>query len=352
MKRVDYFSLIDFEHSPGVAKKLTNTVEAIDKIGYSAKSYFFNLSIKGALQMLVAALSSKADIIFIRYSLILAPIFFFIMCYQRILGRKIIVDIPTPRCAVANEILNTKKLFNFAKFILLLFSGPWVLWPASRVIQYSQESAWFSFGLQNKTQKMGNGVLVNKIPLSKSTWDGEQPIEIVAVALLAYWHGYDRLLKALAKLEELHPGKFNLTIVGDGEELASLKSLATDLKYNRVSFTGMLDKLDLDAIYDKAHVGVSSLGLHRKGISEAADLKTREYTARGLMLLGSGVDIDFIDNPPFRLIVPSDESIEPIIRALEGISLESLVCKNEIRKFAYERLSMEVKAKEMLSGLL
>lgn len=352
MKKVDYYSLIDFENSPGVANKLLNTVEAFGKLGYQSKSYFFNLSVSGGLKMLVAALKSEADFVFFRYSLIFSPLLFFIICFLRLKGKKVIVDVPTPRCIVAREILSTKTIVGYVKYFILLLSGPWVLWPASRVIQYSEESKWFSFGLISKTKKMGNGILVEKLPLSESTLSGEKPIHIVSVALIAYWHGYDRLLRALSKLEELYPNKYHLTIAGDGEELGNLKKLSTDLALKNVTFTGMLNKQELDRVYSKSHIGVSSLGLHRKGVFEAADLKTREYAARGLMILGSGIDVDFTDNPPFRLTVPCDESIQPIIDTLSTLRPESFIDKSKIREFARERLSMEVKATEMLSGLL
>jgi glycosyltransferase involved in cell wall biosynthesis len=247
--------------------------------------------------------------------------------------------------------MNSKTLGGYAKYFILLLSGPWVLWPTNRVIQYSEESAWFSFGLKAKTKKMGNGILVEKLPLSESVLSTDQPIHIVSVALIAYWHGYDRLLRALGKLEELCPNKYQLTIAGDGEELENLKKLSSDLSLKNVSFTGMLNKQELDQVYSKAHIGVSSLGLHRKGVFEAADLKTREYAARGLMILGSGIDVDFTDNPAFRLTVPCDESIQPIVDLLSSLQPVSFVEKSKIREYAHERLSMEVKVKQMLSKL-
>ncbi|WP_404393194.1 glycosyltransferase [Pseudoalteromonas phenolica] len=351
MKKVDYYSLIDFENSPGVANKLLNTVEAFEKVGYKSKSSFFSLSISGGFKMLAAALKTEAEFVFFRYSLIFSPLLFFIICFLRLKGKKVIVDVPTPRCVVAREILNTKTLGGYAKYLILLCSGPWVLWPANRVIQYSKESFWFSFGLKGKTKKMGNGILVDKLPLSESTLSDEQPIQLVSVALIAYWHGYDRLLRALSKIDSLHPNKYHLTIAGDGEELENLKNLTNALSLKNVTFTGMLNKQELDQVYSKAHIGVSSLGLHRKGVFEAADLKTREYAARGLMILGSGIDVDFTDNPAFRLTVPCDESIQPIVDLLSSLRPASFIEKSKIREYAHERLSMEVKVKEMLSGL-
>ena len=353
MKRVDYFSLIDFMNSPGVANKLVNTVEAFNKSGYDANSYFFPLSVKGGLKMLVAASKSKADFIIIRYSLIFAPLLFFVICYLRMSGKKVVVDVPTPRTVVAKETLHAKKksILNIFKFVVLILSGSWVLWPANRVIQYSTDSTWFSFGLLSKTKKMGNGIIVENMPLSESKWDGKQPIEIISVALIAYWHGYDRLIRAMHELEKIKPNMFTLTIVGDGEELEALKKLVLELKLSNIRFTGMLDHNGLNKEFSKAHIGVSSLGLHRKGLYEAADLKTREYAARGLMILGAGEDIDFSDEIEFRLKVPCDETIEPIIDALQGITLDTIVSKEKVRTFALERLSMEVKVKEMLLRL-
>lgn len=345
---VKYFSLIDYKNSPGVSKKLNNTVKALNNIGYTAEGCFFNISVSGGLRMLLSALKADADIIFFRYSLVFAPLMFLVILGLRLRGKQVIIDIPTPRVVLAREIFSEKKFSSYLKYLLLAISGPWVLWPSNKVIQYASESNWFSFGLKTKSVRLGNGVLIENLPLSSNAWEEGQSLEIVAVALLAYWHGYDRLLKALSLLSDEYLDKINLTIVGAGDALRELEILTSELGLKNVKFTGMLSGEPLDCIYDKAHVGVSSLGLHRKGITEASDLKTREYVARGLVVLGSGTDSDFSEDSQIRKLVPCDESIDPLVEQLKSFFSEPLLDKKVIRAYAKENLSMEVKMKELL----
>lgn len=349
--KVEYYSLIDYEKSPGVAKKLNNAVKALNNIGYNALGCFFNISLLGVTKMLFSALRSNADVVFFRYSLLFAPLMSLVTLVLRLRGKKVVTDIPTPRVVLAREISSEKKPISYIKSFILLISGPWVLWPSNKVIQYAGESDWFSFGLKKKTILLGNGVVVEDLPLSSSCKTESNALEIIAVALIAYWHGYDRLLRAIDLLGDEYRNCIHVTIVGDGDELSNLQKLSSELGLSNVHFTGMLSGQQLDEIYDKAHVGVSSLGLHRKGIFEASDLKTREYVARGLLVLGSGKDADFNDNSLFRKVVPCDESIEPIVEQLKALMTETLPDKNLVRAFAKSQVSMESKMKLIMTSL-
>lgn len=119
-----------------------------------------------------------------------------------------------------------------------------------------------------------------------------------------------------------------------------------------VVFTGMLKGESLNSAFDEQHVGVSSLGLYRKQLMEASDLKTREYMARGLSVIVAGNDPDFTGHTSFRLIVPNDDSIEPIVELLFWLTENELPEPTRVRKFAEENLSLKVKAERMLNGLI
>ena len=96
-------------------------------------------------------------------------------------------------------------------------------------------------------------------------------------------------------------------------------------------------------------IGVSSLGLYRKGLSEASDLKTREYLARGLCTIGVGKDPDFDENSKYRFVVSNSDSIDDIVNLLIELKNINLPNRQEVRNYAIENLTFEKKLLKVLS---
>src|SRR5690606_24442717 len=208
----------------------------------------------------------------------------------------------------------------------------------------------FSFGVSGKTLKIGNGINIDdRIPLVKNVWPDDS-LRLIAVAQFASWHGYDRLINALAALKEKYGfERVRLTLVGDGDELLSLKKLVETLGLrSQVSFSGMLRGDELDRAFEGAHIGISSLGLYRKGLNEASDLKTREYMARGLPVIGVGKDPDFEEDSPFRFVVPNDDSVESLVEFLYTVNERALPLPQDVRRFAENHLSLQGKLSAIL----
>lgn len=347
-KKMSYYSY-GVEKLPGVMKKINNTVKAAQNIGLQAehKAYLSTDKFKS----FKALLRDDADIIFIRFSFFVQTLLFPIFLIKRIQGVKFVIDVPTPRYIVLNEMRGNKnKNFRLKIFLNYIF-GSWVLFPASLIIQYAEESNFFSFGLRKKMLKMGNGILIDDsikiVPQEKQ----ENKINLIAVASIAFWHGYDRLLKAMALAKQKNPDiEINLNLVGDGELLPELKKLADELKLNaHVRFSGALYGQELEAAYESMNIGVASLGLSRIGLDEASVLKTREYIAKGLCVIATGKDPDFPEDSPYRFLVPNDESIEPIVDVLIKLAKEELPESEEIRAFAEEILALDKKLIFILS---
>lgn len=291
----------------------------------------------------------------IRFSDIVSPVLFFIMIYLRLKGVKIIIDVPTPRIIGLKEldlaVLN--PFFCTFRKAMMCVMGAWVFYPANRIVQYANESWWFEWGLKEKTLKIGNGILIDdSIPLVKSTWPDDE-LRLIGVAQLANWHGYDRVIKALAEInKESLPYKLSFTIVGDGAERPALEALVKELDLNnQVFFTGMLNGEKLNQIFLDKHIGVASLGLYRKGLNEASDLKTREYVARGLSVIGVGSDPDFEVKSPYRFIVENDGSIYGLVNFLRDINTCTLLPPITLRKYALLKLSLDSKISRLINNL-
>jgi glycosyltransferase involved in cell wall biosynthesis len=195
---------------------------------------------------------------------------------------------------------------------------------------------------------MGNGINIDaNLPLVKHI--DTDCINLIGVAALAPWHGYDRVIRAMADVETLCSKKITFTIVGGGEELIKLKNLAKELKVNGVNFAGELRGSDLNDAFNSATLGVSSLGLYRIGLNEASVLKTREYMARGLCVLAAGSDPDFSDHTPYRYLVPNDETIEPITNFLINFSSSKLMDPTVVREYAQKNLTYNSKISKIIN---
>lgn len=352
-KSFNYFALVSREKSPGVAKKIDNTVIAASNIGLKAHGYCYPTSLNGVKSFFKALFKNKADFVMIRYSDLVSPIVFLLMIFLRLRGAKVIIDVPTPRVIGLQEIdtVVKNKFLCFLRKSLMICTGGWVFYPAHRIVQYANESWWFELGVKKKTLKIGNGILIDdQLPLVQSVWPAEE-LKLIGVAQLANWHGYDRLIRALAVInEQALPYKVSFTIVGDGHERPALETLVKQLGLeDQVIFTGMLTGKKLDEVFSDKHIGVASLGLYRIGLEEASVLKTREYIARGLPVIGVGEDPDFEKSSQYRFRVANDDNFLEIVKLLSAFSDLNFVETFKFREYAVFNLSLESKLKVILN---
>lgn len=348
-----YYALVDCDKSPGVAKKIDNTLIAANNLGLTTKKNVYPPNIRGVLGFIHTLLKEKTDIVVIRFSDLIFPLLFFVLIILRIRGRKVIIDIPTPRKTLLKELESSIRspLKKHVRKTWTYFSASWVLWPANKIIQYADEGRWFLLGVGKKTFKIGNGILIDEnIPIVSNVWPDEE-LKLIGVAQMANWHGYDRLIRALALLKMRQPKfKVHLTLVGEGSELQALKKLVESSELqSQVTFTGMLTGAALDREFDNVHIGIASLGLYRIGLEEASVLKAREYMARGLPVVGVGKDPDFDEKCPYRFVVPNDDSVEELSELIYTFRNRELPPASEIRQFAEERLSLEGKLRHLLA---
>src|SRR5690606_11979601 len=78
---------------------------------------------------------------------------------------------------------------------------------------------------------------------------------IISLGRLTHQKGYDLLLKAWAKIEDLYP-EWNIEIYGDGNDLEKLLDIKDKLKLERIEFKGLTD--NTPQVYEKASFFVMS----------------------------------------------------------------------------------------------
>ncbi|WP_234923300.1 glycosyltransferase [Aeromonas enteropelogenes] len=169
--------------------------------------------------------------------------------------------------------------------------------------------------LGKKIKKTGNGVQLYNLSYQFENKDIQTDFNIVGVAYLSFWHGYDRVIKSLNDFKRRLPNvRCRYYIVGEGPEKDKLVKLAEELSVrDMIYFCGSVDGEELIKIYNSAHCGVASLGLHRiqdKGV-KIEPLKVREFMAMGLPFVLSYQDsVDFYSLPGVYLVNDDDLSID------------------------------------------
>lgn len=358
--RVEYFALFDIKILPGVFNKINQSVRALNKAGYESTVTVISISgLRGHVKFLQQLFSSRADIIILRSAIFLMPLIAPVLMWKRLQGSKIIIDVPTPATVALRE-LKIQKIGSVGKSIrfgILLIFYPWALYPANKILQYANESSYFSIGLNRKTKLIANGIDVEAIPFRNTIppWSDDNFV-MIAVGALAPWHGFDRVIRGIARYLNSSQKRDNinirLIIVGDGESRKTLEKLVVELQVDKnVSFAGFQTGVALDNLFDQSHVAIASLGLFRIGLNTASVLKSREYTARGLPFISAGTDIDFDPPPDFVFNVDNSDELIDIENLMQWYSV--LVGKNvigaEIREFAKNHLDFDKKIYQMVS---
>jgi glycosyltransferase involved in cell wall biosynthesis len=295
----------------GVLNKVINTTKALQDKNVNANYKIIDsLGLEGILKMMYEIWSLKVDILVLRstgYSMfILIPVLFFFKCK----GKKIVLDIPTPNqiCLLETKGNTSNPLFILIKYMGFYFSFPIVNFIVDRILQYAPESWWFSLGAKKKTELTTNCIRVKGINYKEKIFLDKNVISLIAVANIADWHGYDRILKGLATYKPKLSRDFVIEIVGDGVEKNKLEKLVSMLSLNKkVTFHGFQKGKELEELYDNADIGIGSLAIHRKGLEYASELKLREYGAIGLPMVLAAQDPVFNEQLSFVHKVPLSE---------------------------------------------
>ena len=152
--------------------------------------------------------------------------------------------------------------------------------------------------------QMSNGLYVEDSFRNKSenTIGAAQRLNMIAVGKWAAWHGLDRLIKGIASKANAY-----LDIIGEGPASSSIKRLVAKKNVNSIKFHGESHGEDLTKVLHSAHIGIGTLGIHRKKVRLNSSLKHRLYCAHGLPFILSSPDVDFPADWPFCLYVSEND---------------------------------------------
>ena len=234
-------------------------------------------------------------------------------------GMKVVMEIPTyPYDAEYKAQGMSKQIFQDRIFRNRLAKH------LDAIVTFSDYEKIFG----QRTIRISNGIDFGSVKMKERINDTSKELNLIGVAEIHKWHGFDRLVKGLAAYYA-HPQNYivRFHVVGyfysaEGErEFQELIASHHLEKY--IILYGKKHGAELDAVFDLCDFGIGSLGRHRSGIDKIKTLKNREYAARGIPFVYSETDSDF-DNQPYVLKVPADETpvnINRIVEFYQGLSM-------------------------------
>lgn len=204
---------------------------------------------------------------------------------------------------------------------------------------------------------IGNGINLESINTRNETVQRTNRIDLIAVANVAFWQAYDRIIEGLKIYYDNnnfdHLVCFN--IVGLGSDIIKLTNLSN--KYNLqkyINFHGYKSGEDLDKLFNNCDIGVGTLGMYRKCMKDGATLKAREYCARGIPFVLGYDDLDFPYDFKYAYKVTNDDTpinINSIIEFYYKVyNNRDLV--SDMRKYAEDNLTWEAKLKPIVDELM
>lgn len=224
-----------------------------------------------------------------------------------------------------------------------------------RFVTYSMDDEIFGV----RTIRTTNGIDVRNIKKINMNL-ADDSINLISVARMQIHHGYERLIIGLHEYYS-NGGTRNVVyhVVGDGPEEVTYKALVNKYKLSKhVIFYGRQFGEDLDNIYDKSSMAVSSLGLYKYKINVISTLKSCEYMAKGLPVV-QGCTMSTIDGVAPRYVCEFENSSVPIdvnkiIKFYDDIYTNSSPddIANSVRKYAIDHMNMEYVMRPIIDFIL
>ena len=289
---------------------------------------------------------NEIEVVFIRYIHFANP--FFISFLRKLKKRniKVLLEIPTyPYDQEYQEVKFTSKLVLLVEKLSRHQFKKYV----TRILTVTPHKKIFGV----PTIEISNGINTNSIKMAEKTRSYDD-IQLIGVASMARWHGYDRVIEGFHEYysKPTNKRKIYFHIVGDNQNTESLRYKELVKRYDLskyVIFHGRTSGEALDTLYNRADIGVGCLGCHRKGLKFSKSLKNREYCSRGIPFFYSETDLEF-EKSNFVFKVPADESAIDIQQVIEFISNHEFDTL-QIRKYAIENLDWEKQYEKVLKEL-
>ena len=249
-------------------------------------------------------------------------------------GMKVVMEIPTYPYDQEYEAQGmTKQIFQDRIFRRCLARQ------LDAIVTFSDYDTIFG----QRTIRISNGIDFDSVPIKQIINDTSKELNLIGVAEIHKWHGFDRLVKGLAAYyaqPQDYTVKFHIVgyFYSEENEKEFRRFIADKGMESYVILYGKKHGKELDDIFNMCDFGVGSLGRHRVGIQKIKTLKNREYAARGIPFVYSETDSDF-DERPYVLKAPADETpvdISSIINFYRRLTLTPKEIRSSIADLSWK----------------
>lgn len=316
---------------------INNTILQDYGTGYWA-SFRKRISYEAILQY---ALQKKIQFIYVRSFHNANPFTIYLFHQLKKAGIKVVMEIPTYPYDQEYSLLPFQwkiELIVDKCFRKILAKN------CNKIVTFSEHQEIFG----QKTIQISNGVNFKNIPLKDKQEKITDDLNLIGVAEIHYWHGYDRIIEGLGLYYQSNPSrKVHFYLIGGigGVEQTTFDTLIE--KYNIGSYVhlcGQKQGEELNNFFNQCDFGVGSLGRHRSGIYKIKTLKNREYAARGIPFIYSEIDDDF-EKMPYILKAPADDSpinIKAILDFYDKLPISALNIRESIQNLSWQKQMQKV----------
>lgn len=271
-------------------------------------------------------LPPEATAIYIRYNASSMPFLRFLKKQKcQYPQRKILIEFPTyPYDQEPMNILKKARDRFYRKFIHKY---------VDRCVLMSSDKEVFGI----KSIQIDNGIDCDEIHQRTPILHEGNTVRLLAVATVANWHGYDRVIRGLGEYYAESPKRnVELHLVGGGRLIPELKQLCVECGVeNYVYFHGWKKGEDLGKLFDQCDMGVGCLGVHRKDITYTNSLKLREYAARGIPFFYGDIDLAMEEHfKEYLMNVPAND--DPIVIS------DIIRFYNEMKEKGFDKIAVEM----------
>lgn len=200
-----------------------------------------------------------------------------------------------PKCKIVMEI----PTYPYDKEMTSLIEWPRLIkdrWSRKKLKHYIDRIVTFSdddviFGIP--TIRTMNGIDFDTVPPRRIQENTDAAIHVIMVANFASWHGLDKLIDGMISYYSEHPERtLILHIVGGGKVVdEEIERVAHSIVKDYVIFHGPLVGSALLNLYDRVTLAIDVCDGEEQGVFLSSSLKTREYVAKGLPVVGA-IEID------------------------------------------------------------
>jgi hypothetical protein len=362
----------------GISKKILAQVNALKRMGMEVELSYFgtndkkeitgryvdekmidkysSISLINKLQCWLSyknlyryATKNKIQLVYIRYTHFANPFFISFLKKLKKNGTIILMEIPT--YPYDQEYRNLKTISKIVLWIERL-SRQGFKKCVTRIVTLSHDTNIFGV----PTVQISNGIEPGSINMvQKRLPDGN--INLIAVASMGLWHGYDRIIEGLHNYyhkSKISRVKVYFHLVGNDNKagIETFRYVEMIEKYRLHEYIILHNKKsgkELDRLFDEADMAVGSLGGHRIAIKYIKALKSREYCARGVPFFYSAIDPDFEGQDFIYKVPPNDEPIE-IEKIVDFINTNTFN-PVKIREYALNNLTWDKQFEKILQSI-